>query len=214
MTRVFLYDILWAQLEGRGLPDIINDINWLDITFIVLLCGMLFKGLRTGVGGQIISLIGLFVLVFVSIHYYGFISEGLFGFMLQKWAKPVTFFFITIATFTVVRILERIFSIAAGDDMAFVERIGGMVVACLRAVLFFGVISIQLMIIPLDYTREAVTEDSKSAMFFVNADAEVYSQMAKYLGISDDISREELIDSLLNSSTDEPVQAVQNKESN
>ncbi|MBD3379474.1 MAG: hypothetical protein GF408_03320, partial [Candidatus Omnitrophica bacterium] len=148
-----------------GLPDIINDINWLDILFLVLLLGMLYKGLRTGVGGQVISLIGLAALLFFSLHYYGFLSEGIFGFMLQKWAKPLTFFSVAAVIFTVTKVLERIFNITGGEEMAALERIGGAVVAFFRAVLLFGVIGILFMLIPLEYTRTSVTEHSRTAMF-------------------------------------------------
>jgi uncharacterized membrane protein required for colicin V production len=79
---VIYFGFFWRTV----LPDILNQINWIDIFFLILLLGMVYKGLKTGVGGQVIALIGWFVLVFMSLKYYSVVSEALFGFLLQKWA--------------------------------------------------------------------------------------------------------------------------------
>ena len=111
----------------------LTDINWLDILFVILLLGMVYKGLRTGVGSQLLSLAGWFVLLFVSIGYYKVLSEAIFGSVLQKWAKPVSFFVISAGIFTVVKILERAFNVITSEEHAAIERVGGALVEIGRA---------------------------------------------------------------------------------
>jgi len=179
------------------LPITLTNINWLDILFIILLLGMVYKGLRTGVGGQLLSLVGWFILIFVSIGYYSFLSEAIFGFLLQKWAKPVSFFVISAALFTVIKILERVFNIIVGEELALIERIGGALVASLRAFIFFGIIGIMLLLVPLDYVRQSAVEGSRTCMFFVGLDAQIYSWMTGIVGISEQKTKDEVVEGIL-----------------
>lgn len=157
------------------MPDIINNINWLDIIYAFLLFGMLYKGMRTGVGAQILSLVGWFALLFVSIRYYTVLSEAIFGFLLQTWAKPISFFIIISVFFILIKLLERIFSVITSDEMSALERIGGVFLSAVKAVILFGVISIQLMLMPVDFFRDSVINRSRSAMYFVTFDATIYN---------------------------------------
>lgn len=171
-----------VPLEGNELPAILQDINWLDVLFVILLLGMVYKGSGVGVGGQILSLIGWFALIFVPIRYYSLLSEAIFGFLLQRWAKPLSFLLIVIVIFTIIKVLERISSIVSGEELALIERAGGVLVATLRAITLFGIIGMQLLLVPIDSVHLWVTQDSKTCMFFVNLDANVYSWMTGIIG--------------------------------
>lgn len=184
-------------MEGIGVPAILNEINWLDIVFVILFLGMVYKGARTGVGSQILSLAGWFVLLFVSIGYYSFLSEAIFGFMLQAWAKPVSFFVISAAMFTVIKFLERVFNVISGEEIASIEKIGGVLVAALRASIFCGIIAILLLLVPLEYTRISVTEGSKTAMFFVDLDSRIYSWMTSVTGLPKKADKDDVINGFL-----------------
>ena len=160
------------------MSDMAQGINWIDIIFIILLLGMIYKGTRTGVGGQIVSLIGWFCLTFVSIGYYSFMSEALFGFLLQKWAKPLSFFVIAVLIFVVMKFIERIFNILHGEELAAIERVGGAIIAGLRACMLFGVLGILFLLIPVEYMNTAASEGSKTCMFFVRMDVRIYTLIA------------------------------------
>ncbi|RKY42690.1 MAG: hypothetical protein DRP85_02135 [Candidatus Makaraimicrobium thalassicum] len=179
------------------MPATFQDVNWLDIFFIILLLGMVYKGLKTGVSGQILSMMGLFVLIFVSIGYYGLLSEAIFGFLLQGWAKPLSFFFIGITIFIVIRVLERVFKIVGEEELATIERVGGVLVASFRAFILFGVIGIQLLLTPLDSMHLSAAEGSKVCMFFVNMDAQIYSWMTGTIGVFRKEQKDEVLERIL-----------------
>lgn len=157
------------------MSDIIQSINWLDIIFVILLLGMIYKGARTGVGGQIVSLVGWLCLTFVSISYYSFMSEALFGFLLQKWAKPVSFLGIVVVIFLIVKFIERIFNILHGEEMAAIEKVAGAIIAGLRACMLFGVIGILFLLVPIEYLNDTASGGSKICIHFVKMDVGIYT---------------------------------------
>ena len=177
----------------------IQGLNWLDVVFVILLLGMIYKGVRTGVGGQILSLVGWLLLLFASLSYYNIVSKAIFGFLLQRWSKPVSFFAIAALIFIIIKIVERVVSTASEGEAASLEKIGGAAVACLRAVLLFGLIGMLLLLIPIDFTRVSVIKKSRTGMFFVNADAKIYSLMTGYFGLSRKRTKNEIVKELLSS---------------
>lgn len=173
------------------MPEILSNINWIDILYVILLLGMVYKGSRTGVSGQIFSLIGWIALMFCSFRYYVFLSEAIFGFMLQKWAKPLTFFGIAAGFFVVIKVLERVFNIVASEELSPIERIGGALVACVRASILFGVIGTLLLLMPIDYARRSAAEGSRSCMFFVRMDSAAYDWIEKMTHRGEEEKKEE-----------------------
>ncbi len=179
------------------MPELFNNVNWLDLIFIILLLGMIYKGSKTGVGGQFLSLVGWIVLLFFSIGYYNVFSEAIFGFMLQKWSRPASFFAIVIGIFMSVKLLERIFNVISGEELSGIERIGGAVIAVVRAVMLFGVIGILLLLVPVDYLNTTVVKDSRSCMIFVNCDAQIYSWLTGVLGNEKIVARKDVVKNFL-----------------
>ena len=180
------------------LPDIITDVNWIDIIYVILFLGIVYKGTRTGVGGQLLSLAGWIVLIFVSIRYYALVSEALFGFLLQSWAKPLSFLIMGVLVFVLIKFLERVFSVVTGSELSSFERIGGALVAAVRAFVFFGAIAIFMLLIPLEIARDSVIYGSKTSMFFVGFDAGIYSMISEVTGADGHKkSRDDVINEIL-----------------
>ena len=175
------------------MPETLNNFNWIDVVFVILLLGMLYKGAKVGVGGQVLSLAGGLFLVFAAVGYYAFLSEAIFGFMLQKWAKPLSFFIIGALIFIMTKLLERVFSIIAGEEVAVIERIGGVIVAGIRAVVLFGLLGMLFLLVPIDSVNAAASEGSETCMFFVNADAQIYSWMSGIAGGSGKKTKDEIV---------------------
>ncbi len=180
-------------MEGNGLPAILQQINWVDIFFIILLLGMVYKGSRVGVGGQIIPLAGWIVLLFVSIGYYQYLSEAVFGFSVQAWAKPISFFAISACLFTAIKFFERIFSAIHSEEVAVLEKIGGAMVAAFRAFISFGIIGIFMLLCPIGFLRDSAATGSKTCMYFVKMDAAIYSGITSLMGEGKKRSTEELL---------------------
>jgi len=181
------------------LPEIFQDINWIDVLFVILLMGICYKGSRIGVGGQLISLTCWVVLVFTAVGYYDALSEAIFGFLLQKWAKPISFFSISVFLYIFIKIMEKMFNISGGEEISPIERICGALIAAVRSFMLFGTVSILIILCPLPGLREAVINGSKTAMFFVDMDASVYSRMARLIGAAKEDRKEEVLGEIFSS---------------
>lgn len=179
------------------MSTVFRSINWLDILFVILLLGMIYKGVRTGVGGQLLSLAGWFFLLFASLSYYNILSTALFGSLLQKWARPASFFAIAFFVFICIKIAEKLSHIIIGEELAPIEKIGGALVAVLRSVLLFGLIGIFLLLVPMEFTRVSVMKRSRTGMFFVNLDAKIYSLMTGHFGLSKKQTEREVVRGIL-----------------
>lgn len=185
------------------MPQILQETNWVDVVFVVVLVWMTYKGARTGVGGQIFSIIGNVALVFVTIAYYAFFPEAIFGFLLQKWTKPAAFFVIAMGVFLSTKALERVFNISGREDLAPVDRLCGAFMALLRGSMLCGVIGLLLLLVPIDTMRAAVTQESKSGMFFVNVDAQIYSWITELQPEDNRKKKDEVVNDFLNSTREE-----------
>ncbi|MFH1665010.1 MAG: CvpA family protein [Candidatus Omnitrophota bacterium] len=179
------------------MPTIFNDINWVDIFFLILLLGMIYKGAKIGVGGQMISLVGGFILVFISIRYYILLSEAIFGFVFQNWARPISFLAIAGSIFMTIKLLERVFNISGGEELSALERIGGIFVASIKAAMLFGVVGILFLIIPVDLLRVSAREGSRTCMFFVKMDVFIYSGITGIIDSGKKVREEDVMKELL-----------------
>jgi uncharacterized membrane protein required for colicin V production len=159
---------------------------------------MIYKGALTGAGDQLLSLAGLFLTLFLALTYYNKLSGAIFGFQLQKWSRPVSFFVISVLALIGLRLLEKVAAGEGKDELAGIDKIGGAVVAFFRAVILFGMVGMLLILIPFEFTRTSVMEKSKTGMFLVNLDASIYSFMTGRFKITKKLTRKEVIEGLLN----------------
>jgi uncharacterized membrane protein required for colicin V production len=179
------------------LPDIIRELNWVDFLFIILLLGILYEGLRWGASGQLLSLIGWVCMLFASVTYYSPFSEAILGDKLQKWSLPFAFFLLAGGVFGLVMVLESSLKIKKDGELSFTQRIGGAIVAAVKSVLILGIVAMLLLLTPVDSIRKAVREQSKTAMFFVETDAEVYSWMTGQFNLTRKKAKDEVINEFL-----------------
>jgi len=157
-----------------NLPELLKQINWVDALFIVIFLGTVLRGAKTGVGSQLLALAGWVAIMYVSVRYHPLVSEAIFGFMLQGWAKPLSFFAVAAAGFVVQKLVERIFSAVLASELSIFEKLGGAVVAGVKAVVLCGMIVFFLLLVPVDYMVESVMEGSKSSLRLLEVDAVLY----------------------------------------
>jgi uncharacterized membrane protein required for colicin V production len=160
-----------------NLPEVLKQINWVDAFYILLLLGMVYRGTRTGVGSQLLSFAGWVAILYLSVRYYATVSEAIFGFMLQGWAKPISFFTLAAAGFIVLKLIERISSVVLGAELSVLEKLGGALVAGLRGCILFGMIGVLLLLVPIDFLNCSAAEGSRTCMVFVNFDAVLYKSI-------------------------------------
>ena len=172
---------------------LIHGFNWVDVLFVILLLGTIYKGVRVGVGGQLLSLAGCFLILFAALSYYNFVSKVIFGFLLYKWARPVSFFSIVVLIFAAVTLWKKALTVAEKDALAPIERLGGAVVAALRSFIIFGIICMFFLLLPFTYPRVTFAHKSRLGMFFIEMNATIYSAMSGHLGLSKKKTKEEII---------------------
>lgn len=148
---------------------------WLDVFFIILLLGTVYKGSQMGVGAQMLSLAGYLFLLYVVMGHYIMVSEALFGFLLQNWAKPFSFVILTITVFFFIKVIQRLFSATGQEQMAVIERAGGMLVALFRSGILIGIISTALLLVPSERVNALAAEASFFSRHFVSMNLKVYS---------------------------------------
>lgn len=136
-------------------------------------------------------------MLFVSVTYYSRVSQSIFGSNLQKWSLPVSFFLIAGGIFIVVLLIDRAIKAKKEGAISFTDRIAGVGVGALKAIILFGVISMQILLLPVDSARSAVKEGSKSGMFFLEADAEIYSWMTGRFDITHKRDRSDIVNEFL-----------------
>ena len=181
------------------MPELLKQINWVDVVYALLFLGMVYRGTRTGVGAQLLSLAGWVAILYVSVRFYSLVSEAIFGSMLQDWAKPLSFFAIAALSFVVLKFIERILSVVLGSELSVLEKVGGAVVAALRASILFGMIGFLLLLVPVDYLWYSAAKASQTCMKFVNFDEVAYKAIDGFLVTGDEKSASrDVFDDLLN----------------
>ena len=168
-------------IRGVILSTILRELIWVDLSFIILLLGMIYKGVRSGVSGQIVPLIGTIVLTYISIGYYKSSAEAFFGSMLQNWAKPVSFILICFLVLFVFRIIDKLFNFKSSGEIAMIERLAGIAIAIARTIILCGAVTLFLLLVPIKTVNKTVKEESKVALMFAKLDIDIYCVMSKFV---------------------------------
>lgn len=164
------------------MSDFISHFSWLDIVYTLILFGTIYKGSKRGVSTQLISLVGYVLLVYLALGYYLFVSEALFGFLLQNWARPISFFSITIIVLFLLKLIDRVLNVVDHEDLATIERIGGMLVAGIRGSILIGILCLGLALVPLESVHKVAIGDSALSKHFISVDFIFYSWIIDVLG--------------------------------
>jgi hypothetical protein len=184
----------------NNLSQFLANVNWLDIVFCVMYLGLVYKGIRSGAGSQFLSIIVVILLNFCSLEFYSKMASKIFGFLSPDWARALSFFVITAAFFGLLFLVKSGFQKGAQEASSPTDKFGGFMLATIKAGLIFGVVSVQLLLIPADFLRDSVTKGSKTAMFFVRTNAGIYSWITEQVNFLDKRSSGEVVDKLVNSS--------------
>jgi len=139
---------------------------------------MLYKGSKTGVVYQFVSLLGWIGILFVSLENYSRVCNGgIIVLFLNNWAKPLSFFSISLGCIFLFKILEKFLKIFVDDkeNISKLEKLVAMFLSFLKACVFFGMVSILCLLMPVRSVNNSVISTSKFAMFFVNFDVQIYS---------------------------------------
>ena len=128
-----------------------------------------------------------------------FAKLSIFGFLAQEWSKPVSFFVISAIVYFAIKLFERIFNVINNEEVSTIERIGGVVIASLRGFIFFGLIGIFFILVPIETLQRSAIQESQTCMYFVKMDAQIYSWITKIFGKSAERERDDVLNEVLGS---------------
>ena len=162
------------------MADLFSGINWLDVSFSIILLTIVFKGYRIGVSGQLIPLAWCVLLIFTTFGYFSSLASNLPSFISPEWGRAVSFFAILAAMYLLIKIAGKVLKIEKIEgDISLIEKAGGIFMAAMRAFLIFGVLGMQLLILPVENLNDSVTMGSKTGALFVAIDANIYRWIAE-----------------------------------
>ena len=146
------------------MENILNTYNIIDIIIAIFLAIGLIQGIRRGLSGELARLIGIIVAVWAGWHFYHPLGNRLLqSTRLGEQEAYAAAFFICLAGIVLIMvilrlILRKIMEITFKGG--FVERVGGACAGLLRSALICAAILFFLNLLPSDYIRQKVSQDS------------------------------------------------------
>lgn len=166
------------------LSEIFNRINWVDLVALILLLRIIYISSRIGVGKQILPLGLLIIILVIILHNY----ENIAWIFVDRYAfsKTICLFssyaFMLTAFFVIYHVVSKL--VGALPDtipMAPVERIVGVAIGLVRAVLIIGLIFIGFLLVPVESVSKSV-KNSYSGQFFISVDLSIFSSISNAFG--------------------------------
>jgi uncharacterized membrane protein required for colicin V production len=139
--------------------------NWFDA---VVAAGLFYggwSGLRSGLSGELVTTVGLVLMVVLAILFY-----GATGAWLAEWvglalpvAEVIVFVGIAVAVYAAVWSLKHLLhrKLKRGAFSAFVENVGGAVAGVMRWALVLAWLSVCLCLTPSDFWQRHIGEQSR-----------------------------------------------------
>src|SRR3989338_3929052 len=130
----------------------LTRVQWLDIVFVMVLALGIFLGLKRGLSKVIARLLEVVLAQAITVEYYEILSD-----LLVKWIpvsmwilQALVFAALSIGLIMLARFLFQILSlIATVEFKPLVGNVGGALLGGLQYVLFLGLISSFLLLIPI-----------------------------------------------------------------
>ena len=168
--------------------SIFSQINWVDIFVLILLIRATYVGLRCGLLGEIFKTLGIIAALFVSIRYHSnlaqFLTQQVF---FSKLSLPVnqgiSFACLLLAVMLIFKlgwfIAQSIMQLklkVAGS----VEKIGGVICGFIRGGIVASLILFALNLLPLDYLKKSINEDSWSGSRLIKVGPAIHHTIIKF----------------------------------
>lgn len=169
-----------------GAGNIFRQINWVDLFVLILLVRGTYVGLRRGFLNEIFKIFGIIVALFVSIRYYPkaaqFLSTQVFFSKLSpSLNEGISFACLMLAVMLIFILGRVIVRFAIHLEVApLLEKIGGVVCGFIRGSIIAGLILFGLNLLPVDYLKRSINENSLSGPRLIKVGPAIYHTIIKF----------------------------------
>jgi len=163
-----------------GLAELAAKVNWIDILIILLLLKISYDGFSKGFSSQVVPLLGIFAVLLISLHNY-----VLIGYVINK-LTPFSIAICNLLSFTIISLII-IFLFRVGEIfltriirvevVSFIERIGGVFLGALKAMLFISFILVIFVLTPIRYLDSSIKDRSLLGTKFLRVGPALYDKV-------------------------------------
>ncbi|TAM36028.1 CvpA family protein [bacterium] len=142
--------------------DFFRHLNYLDIFILILTLRICYIALKTGLPVELFKLAGILSAIFVSLHYYVFLSGSMrknidLGLAPFKIVDFLIFIFLAIAGYLLFMLLRCIFyRFIKLEAVASLSKWGGLVLGAFRCFFMAGLICFTLLVSGSPYLNKSV----------------------------------------------------------
>ena len=157
-------------------------INWIDAAIVLVFARFCYIGLRKGAFVEFFKLLSLLAGVLIALFYSQLFGERISEVFNIPPLPIITFifialFFMTIAAFAFMRTI--IFSFLKVETISRRDRIGGVLLGILRAVVFCSLLLLVITSFPGEILKRPIEEDSYLAPRLMKLAPRMYEALAK-----------------------------------
>ncbi|MDD5431819.1 MAG: CvpA family protein [Candidatus Omnitrophica bacterium] len=162
------------------MPEILRQINWVDISIFVIICRVIFIAQEKGLAVESFKLLGTILATYLSLHYFvqlanflrgnvilGSIPEHLFYFPSLLLLSTIGYLFFAFLRKLLIKFLKL-------EEAPGLNKWGGVILGALRSLLLSGLIIFILVFSSSAYLEKSI-RNSYSANFFYRVPSAVYS---------------------------------------
>jgi uncharacterized membrane protein required for colicin V production len=146
------------------LPDILRQINWVDVFVVILILRVGYVAWKTGLPVEFFKLLGTITAIYLPCHYYtklaDFFRANLFaGKAALEFLDFPVFLLLAILGYLVFKLLRSVFSrFIKAEAVANLNNWGGLILGAVRGILLTGLIIFMLVLSNLSYLKNSVND--------------------------------------------------------
>ena len=164
--------------------EMLTRLNWVDILIIILCLRITYVGFQDGFSHEIFPLIGSFLSLVFSIHYYeklAIFMEGTVRMPIEL-LKFLAFFALLIGLAIILKLIRAILDkIIKVTWHPFLEKFGGIAFGFARAAVVTSTVLILIALMPLSYLQRSIRDKSLMGMYFLRIGPRVYERVSPFL---------------------------------
>jgi membrane protein required for colicin V production len=149
-----------------------GTINWYDLVVVVALLYGVWSGLRAGLTGEIIRVIGLVLMIALAAEFY--LSAGNWLRAHSQLGKDISYLIAFVSIAVVVHLIALAARLATHKQMqklkfaAIVENVGGSLAGVVRMAVIMTWLTVLLCLSNSDFWHHTVGEESRFGTFVIN----------------------------------------------
>jgi len=144
--------------------QVIRQFNWVDIFVIILLFRICYIAIKNGLVSELFKLSGTILAVYLSLHYYTFLSDIVRQrFITQKLSLEfldfLCFVFLAVLGYLALVILRQVFSyFIKMEALPLLNKWGGLILGISRGFLLSSLVIFVLFISSITYLKNSVID--------------------------------------------------------